>query len=149
MAQKNKKPNQKNWFVQQEERFGANFIEMVRADEMQKGAIRLFRDIARGNINLSTEGQYFTNPQFIENCLIAANSKYVYYSTLFEGLNALSSIDASRVNDANYQATYRNIKLSMEGYGLIYNGLLNIKSSGNLNYLYTLVNQLAPYRFSI
>ena len=149
MAQKNKKSNQKNWFGQQIEKFGPEFISNIRADEAQKGAIRLFRDIARGNINIPTEGQYFLDGQFLENCIVAATSKYVYFSILFEGLEALARTDSTRSSDTNYLAVYRNTKNSMAAYGCILNTLNNIKATGDLGFLYTLVNQLNPYRFSI
>ena len=49
MGQKNNGgKRRKNWFEQQIERFGPDFIDTMRADETQKGAVKVFTDLARG-----------------------------------------------------------------------------------------------------
>ena len=137
----------KNWFEQQVERFGSDFIHSIRADEAQKGAVKVFGDLARGNVNISTEGGYFLDPQFLENCIIAANSKQVFYKYLYEGLNASVRENPNTANDQSFQAVYRNISNSLSAFSYIYQALHGIKETGNLQYLYTLVSQLAPYKY--
>ena len=146
MAQKNGK-KRKSWFEQQAERFGSDFINTIRSDEAQKGAIKVFSDLAYGNVNIPNEGSYFLNQQFLDNCIVAANSKRVYYSYLFSGLNALTASDPAVGNDNNFQATYRIIRGNFEAYSIILNSLHMIRDSGNIQILYSLTNQLAPYKY--
>lgn len=143
------KPNKKrkSWFEQQAERFGPDFIESIRPDDAQKGAIKVFSDIARGNVNIPNEGQYFLNTQFSYNCIVAANSKKVFYGYLLSGLNALTSMDSNVANDANFQATYRIVKGNYEAYSLILNALHTINDTKNIQILYSLANQLIPYKY--
>lgn len=150
MGQKNNGgKRRKNWFEQQIERFGPDFIDTMRADETQKGAVKVFTDLARGNVNIATEGNYFLNAQFLENCCIAANSKRVFNSILFDGLNALNQVNPNVANDTNFQATYRQISNKVQAYTMIYEALCGIRSTGNLQLLYTLVSQLAPFKYNI
>ena len=146
MGQKNNK-KRKNWFEQQIDRFGADFIHSIRADDAQKGAINVFRDLARGNINISTEGGYFLDPQFLENCIVSANSKQVFYRTLLNGLDASVRENPNISTDQNFQIIYRNISNNLNAFIYIYQALYGIKNSQNLQFLYTLVSQLAPYKY--
>ena len=149
MGQKNNGKKRKSWFEQQVERFGPDFINNMSADEMQKGAVKVFTDLARGNVSIATEGNYFLNAQFLENCCIAANSKRVFNSILFDGLNALNQVNPNVANDSNFQATYRQISNKVQAYSMIYEALCGIRATGNLQLLYTLVSQLAPFKYNI
>lgn len=150
MGKQQQRKQQPNWFAQQNQRYGENWITLINAEEMQKGAIRLFRDIARGNINIPKDGAYFTNVQFIDNCIVAANSKIIYYGLLLDGLNALSTTNPEKMRTSNSQAVYRNVKMAFEGYGFIVQAMLAIRASGDyVSNLGVLVNNLIPYKYSL
>lgn len=84
---KNKNPNNKykaqpSFFQVQEQKLGIGFINKMTTDFVQKNALKVFKDIATGNINLEKDIEYFNKYDFVYNLLMAANNNanYNYYS---------------------------------------------------------------------
>lgn len=154
MAQNNRNNNRNNkkrgnWFDQQIQRYETpDFIKQIRPEQLVKDAIRVFRDIARGNIDVEKYGEYFLDPYFIDTCLTAANSKHVLHEISKIGIESLITSPQS----ANYPdaPTVHNYHMrASEGYKIIVNALVSIKMSGDIKYIYAMAAQLSRYRYDI
>ena len=140
--------NQPNYFKQNIQKYGKDFIDKMNARDMQVNTVRVFRDLARGNINPKTEGEYFLNPQFMDACLVAAHSKLVMHSTHYNGVSMLIQNMGPSATQEMYQVADYD-KRCMDAYTTIMSGLQAIQATGNVEYLYTMANNLRNYRNNI
>lgn len=143
---KHQRKAKSNYFQQNIQKFGENFIGQKNAGELEMDAIRVFRDIARGNIDVERDGKYFLNPQFLECCITSASLKLSLYTTQYNGVLMLvnnGTTDQTTISILEYN------KRCMEAYTFIYNHLNNIKVTGDPNYLITMSNNLRNYRNNI
>lgn len=138
--------NQNNYFKQNIQKYGKDFIEKMNARDMQVNVVRVFRDLARGNINAKTEGEYFLNPQFMEACIVAAHSKLVMHSAHYNGVNMMVQ---SGNTDQNILQVLEYDRRCMEAYNIILSNLQAIQASGNTEYLVVMANNLRNYRNNI
>lgn len=125
---------------------GENFLDQMNADRMQKDAIRVFRDLAMGNIKIETEGQFFFNVQFLESCITAAYSKLILHTTHYNGVALLVT---NGIEDATTQSVLAYDKLCSEAYSIIHTNLIALQNTGDLNYLTVMVNNLQRYKYNI
>lgn len=148
MKPTNNKPknNRPNYFKQNIQKFGENFLARKNVNELQMDAIRIFRDIARGNIDIQNEGKYFLDPQFMESCIWSASMKLNLFTTNYRGVLMLYN---SGVNDDNTMAVLDYNKKCMEAYTIIITHLNNIKITADVNYLSAMINNLRNYRNNI
>ena len=145
MRPQNKK-QRPNYFSQNIQRFGENFLRQKNANELEMDSIRIFRDIARGNIDPEADGKYFLEPQFLESCISGASLKLNLFTTNYNGVLMLVN---SGVSDQMTISILEYNKRCMEAYTIIYNHLNNIKVTGDTNYLVTMSNNLRNYRNNI
>lgn len=79
-----KSNNQKkgaNYFNLQFQQLGDGWTGRITTLDVRKSAIRLFKDIANGNIDLEKDIQYFNEPSFTWNLKLAADDNaYANYS---------------------------------------------------------------------
>lgn len=88
MGKKNKfnptkpKKMQPSFFMQQRQKNGDGWLNLVSPEFIRKNALRIFSDLAYGSINPDYEYQYFMNYDFVYNLTLSAydNSKYCYTS---------------------------------------------------------------------
>lgn len=91
MGKKHKKggfnPNKSNQlqpslFMQMRQKNGDSWLNLVSTDFIRKNALRIFKDLAYGNVNTDYEYQYFMNYDFTYNLAQSAydNAKYCYSS---------------------------------------------------------------------
>lgn len=144
------KPNNKkqrpNYFQQNIQRLGENFLNTKNANELEVDSIRIFRDIARGNIDVERDGKYFLNTQFLECCITGASLKLNMHTINHNGVTLLV---ANGNNDPMTLAVLNNNKRCMEAYTIIYTNLNNIKITQDPNYLSVMANNLRNYRNNI
>ena len=145
-----KKPNQRkarpSYFQQNVQRFGTNFLETKNAEQMQRDAVKVFRDIAMGNINMETDGAYFLHPQFLASCIKEAQSMLNIHIVHCNGGTAL--IYAGQADEMVRSVLERDQR-SAQAYKILYDGLCALSATGDLNYLSVLTNNLRNYRFNI
>ena len=135
-----------NYFQQNVQKFGENFISRKNPAELELDAIRIFRDIARGNIDVQKDGPYFLDTQFLESCLTAANLKLNLHTTNYNGVLMLVN---NNLGSSMTMSILEYNKRCMEAYTIIYNHLMNIKATKDINYLTTMVGNLRNYRNNI
>jgi len=94
-----------NYFTSMISKYNGNqdFITYQKPEQIQQSAkTRIFREIVKGQIDFAQYGQYFLNPKFMENVIIAANDCLVEYSTIYQALefydyNMPGSMDVLRL----------------------------------------------------
>lgn len=150
MAVKNNNQKKKgnDYFTQSIQQYGENFLQYKNARDLEMDAIKVFRGLARGNINIDRYGCYFLEPQFLNACVQAAYSKWTYFKISYEGVNLLKdNIFASGMTpDPNIIMILDHHKKSAEAYNIILAGLNNIRSTGDINYIFCLANNLSDFK---
>jgi hypothetical protein len=135
-----------NFFTQNIDRYGENFLDYINARAIQNASINIFRGIAKGKINLDKYGHYFTFNQFLEPCIESARAKYLLYSVSYRGVECLIR---SGISSADVVSVLDYHKRCFEAYSIILQELNNIKVDKDVSHLYIMANKLSQYRFNI
>jgi len=150
------KPNQKNnnnFFTKMIQRYGGDdFLSRINARDIQNSAINLFRDIARGKVDMDKHGHYFLDNQFTDNLLIQANSQHTFHSINFTALNWFIMSNPTQISEDSigvFKGVLEKNRLSYQAYECIIKNLCAVKSTRDLNYLYILTNNLRNFRNNI
>ncbi|MCK9198830.1 MAG: hypothetical protein M0P49_04430 [Bacilli bacterium] len=143
----NRKPN--NYFTQQIQKNGVNFLDTARDDNLARDCVRIFRDLARGNIDITQYGDYFLNPRLISAAISTAYSKQVLYGTSKAGMDLLINSPMCEQNFPHAPVVMNSYSRSFEAYSLILENLIALKNTGNIDFLNTLVSNINKYRNDI
>lgn len=143
MAKKNNGGNKKqrpsalkNTIMQNEYKGDINlYLSMRTPLDMQRDAIRSFRDIGMGNIDLNFEGQVFLNPNFLQNALIACQTKCSQALVRSKGEEELLKHPEYGISQNVIQENLSNDQATLQAYSIIMNALNNICTTGNLEYI--------------
>lgn len=144
----NNKKKGNDYFSQAIQQYGENFLAYKTARDLEMDAVKIFRGLARGNINIDRYGCYFLDQQLMHACIQTAYSKLTLFGISYDGVNMLKdSIFASgQTPDTNIITILDYHKKCAEAYRIIYNGLINVSNTGDINYLICMANSLADYR---
>lgn len=86
MAYNNGRPNQKksrpNWFDNQIQNLGPDFLSKLKVEDIARDCRVIFKDLARGNIDVIKYHQYLCNPDLISTMWAECNKKYNEYNIL-------------------------------------------------------------------
>lgn len=151
------KPNNNNnrkrnsYFSTNIQQKGENFLEQKNAQQLQNDAIRIFRDLARGNVDLEKYGEYFLDPMMIDACIIAATNKVMYHTISYNGVNYMINYLNSMMQavDPNIIMVSEDHRKSMEVYTIILQNMQCIAQTKDLNYLPALINNISRFRQNI
>lgn len=143
---KGKKQN--NYFEQQINRYGDNFLIYKNPAELQMDAIKVFRDLVRGKIDVREYQEYFSNPQFLESCILSASQKFALHNISYNGVNMLvQTMQSQNIPiDQMHTAVLDYHQKASEVYSIILNGLQNYKVTGNIEILIGVVPMTRPFR---
>lgn len=126
---------QNNYFTTMISRYNGNqdFITFLKPEQIQKSAKeRIFREMARGQIDYSQFGNYYLDVKFLENLIVAANDEMIQANVIS---NALYYFDMQFPGDytvSRIHARQENLKMI---YYTIYTRLCNVKFSNDIGYL--------------
>lgn len=154
MAKPNNKKgnkNQNNYFIQNIREKGKDFIHYKNPRELQNDALKIFRELARGQINIEDHGMYFLDPQFLASCVYAAESKYQYHAISQTGVDMYITqiMNSGSMPDSIVVGVKEDHKRKAEAYGLIYQSLCSISYTYDINSLYVLVSKLQNYKYNL
>lgn len=143
--------NQNNYFSQHIRERGENFISFKNSRDLQNDALKIFRELARGQIDINKYGNYFLDPQFLNSCLQAAWNKYSYHSISQTGVDLYISqlMGKGMMPDNTVISVKEDHKRKAEAYTLIYNSLYSLGHTGDTSVLFVLVNQLQNYKYNL
>lgn len=142
--------NNNNYFSRNIQQNGVGFIQLKNAQDIQREALKIFRDIARGNIDFEKYGNYFLDPIFLDNLLIACQSKLTVETILRDGVTMLynSQIQMQQPCDITSMVLQDQLQ-KVEAYTCILQCLTSLKMSKDTAWLYTLSAQLSGYKYII
>lgn len=127
--QKGKRSNNNGYFAQNVQRFGKDFLKRKRPDDVKRDAPRVFKDIAFCNGYVGSITEYFLDPQFVKNLILAANESYQEYSLTVVGLTTYIQQQTGSGVIAPQDQVQEMIVLrskQKEAYDIILAGLNNI-----------------------
>jgi hypothetical protein len=137
--------NYKNYFQQTISRYNSQqFVQFLKPEQIQRAAKeRLFREMVRGQIDYGKYGQYFLDPKFLENLIIAADNELKNNNVCSL---ALSYYDCSF--PGNQDVIYN--KSRFVNLCIIYNNILQrlmtVKATGNVGVMTDIPYVLSSYR---
>lgn|SRR5574344_480075 len=148
MAQNNNNNQQNNYFTNMIRRYNReDFIAQMKPEQIQRSAKeRIFREMVRGQIDYAKLGQYYLDPKFLENLLIAADN---------ELKNNIACATALSFYDLAYPGDTLIIhnKTKFENLSFVYNCILqrlqSLKETGNVGCLTDLQFVLANFKYII
>lgn len=77
---------QPSFFMQQRQKNGDGWLNLVSTEFIRKNAMRIFKDLATGAANTEYEYQYFLNKDFVYNLNVAAYDNASYSYACYVGL---------------------------------------------------------------
>lgn len=122
---RNKPKNQPSWIQQQLQQNGEAFIGRLTTDIIRKNALKIFKDIASGNIDYNRDWKYFGMYTFTYNLFLSAQDNAYYTWTCCSGIMTMlnsGQADSKMVEIAN------ELKLNYDAYSTVMQGLNNILS---------------------
>ena len=160
----NNKNNQKkqfnDYFSTGIKQKGTGFLSFKNPQDLQRDAVRIFRDIARGNIDIEKYEEYFLNPMLLDNMVICANSKLLVETILRDGVSLLYSQQVTMEQNIPLQPgctppsstttiVLQNQMSKVDAYIIIVNCLTSFQQTGDIAWIFTLAAQLNPYKYTI
>ena len=126
---------QNNYFTTMISRYNGSqeFVQFLKPEQIQKSAKeRIFREMARGQIDYSQFGNYYLDNKFLENLIVAANDEMINATVIS---NALYFYDTQFPGDytvARIRARQEQLKVI---YYTIYTRLCNVKYTNDIGCL--------------
>lgn len=122
MKQNNKKRQQTPYLDQLEQQYGPDFLRRLNPLFIKKNALRIFKDLANGNIDLQKHSAYFCEPAFTYNLAVSAQENETYYYWCYAGLinNPMA------MQNATAQKVIKEFQDNWAAYHVLTNGLNNI-----------------------
>lgn len=137
-----------NFFTRNIERFGDKFLEHINANDVQNASISIFRELAKGRVNIDKYGHYFTYNQLLDPCIESARIKLTLYSISYRGVSLLS-MDPNSATTPEVVSVMDYHKKCFEAYTIILQQLNNIKIDKDVSHLYVMINALSRYKYNI
>lgn len=121
-----------------------DYIDKLNPAECTSAPIRVFRDMAKGNFNMDLDGPCFANPTWLTHCINAAYTKLTMHRIHVMGNTLLTEASNGQVSpDMQVVMTYD--QRGFEAYTHIYNGLMTIQQTGDINYLSVIISRIIEY----
>jgi hypothetical protein len=142
----NKKKNDNCYFASMKRRYPdqPNFIIFLKPEQIQRSAKeRIFREMIRGQIEYEEYGQYFNDPKFLENLIIAASDELISNSTCRDALVFYDMNFPGNQSVITERAKKENL---VYVYMYILNKLTDVKMTGNVGLLTDIQYVLSAYR---
>lgn len=134
--------------------YGENWLVGLTVESIQKQADRIFKEMAKGQIDYEKFGQYFLDGKLLENLIIAAGNELEVNTLLCNSLSYYSY--ASQFDPTVMAATagqtaligseLSHLQAMCQIYGLIYNKLKTVKETGNIGFLVDIASMLCNVR---
>ena len=135
-----------NYFQTNIQRFGEDFLDFKKAEEIQRDCKFIFKDMVFGNIDYEKYGMYFMEPRFLEQLIIKSeidSQKHnLKYMALYEFSIKYNNMEASQLAAIEANMFYIT--------NTIHEQLLLVKYNNyNISYLTYLPSKLRDFRNTI
>lgn len=137
-----------NYFNLQFQQLGEGWTAKITTLDVRKSALRLFKDIAAGNIDFDKDVQYFNEPSFTHNLRLAADDNAYYNGTIFNALSASGAQDpyTTQLKEEHYKR-YCAFTIISQSLNTILNGISYNQGIQTAEILQNLIDQIQPYRY--
>lgn len=145
---KNQKPRaiKASWFAEQKKQKGEYFLNNMTSIDISKNINRIIRDIAYKNINIYEEWQYFYNSTVIHTI------KEYCMKTIDENNAYITALNIAKTNFASCRVynDLLNVHIKrLRFYQVLLYYINTILATKNLNYMYSMMNELFNIRFDM
>ena len=132
-----------NYFKQNIDKLGLEFISLVTPDQIQSQAKRIVKELVKGDIELEKYGQYFLDMKFLDNLIIGISNELDEQSLYSE---AVSFYRLYHPNTPNISIRENHLQVLCYIYGVILSKLNVVKNTQNIGYLSDTSALLYNYR---
>ena len=140
--------NDYNYFTQNIQRMGEEFLMLKNSKDFQREAPNIFRQLARRQIDLEMYGHFFLEKQFLESCINVANEQILMNKAISIGLGYY--VDSMTYMNGGVDPYFLTIlkmyRDKCEAYTIIHQHLCLLRDSGNINYIKSLASVLTTNR---
>lgn len=112
---------------------------------IERYALKMFRDIAFGSVDMSEVQVLFRDPGFVSNALKAAYEKLQSVSVHVEAIG----IARPYITNPKLMEVYNDDARKLECYTLIYQTISQIQMTGDVGFLLALANKLPNYKYNM
>jgi len=127
---------QNNYFTSMIAKYGGkeDFVVFLKPEQIQRAAKeRIFREMARGQIDYGQFGKYYLDGKFLENLIVAANNELVNSQVIVQALYWYDLyVSVGDLNVARVRTRQQNLAFI---YDCIYTRLYQVKMTGDIGYL--------------
>lgn len=143
--------NNNNYFAKNIRERGKDFLCYKNARELYNDSRKVFREIAKGQIDLLQYGEYFLDQQFLECCIQSSYTEFAKSSISMQGVELLISqaFNNGQPVDQLTIAVKEDHKRKAEAYCIIYQVMMGIKATHDLNNLFVLPSKLKDYKYNL
>ena len=137
-----KKPS--NYFINNIERLGENFLEYKNSKDIYFDCPSIFRQLGKRQIELDKYGHFFFDIPFLDGCITACNQRANFYGWSFNGMYAM----IEKYKACGQAAPQEIIAVSdthlnaWRAYNTIHYYLYQMRLTGNIQFLYRLADIL-------
>lgn len=124
-----------NYFTSSIKRYGGNvdFISLLRPEEIQRSAKeRIFKEMVRGKIDYTEFGQYFLEPNFLANLIIACDNELTNNVVVTKALELYDLTYPGHIEVIHNRTKHTNLVMI---YSVLLERLRALELSGNIGVL--------------
>ena len=126
---------QNNYFTTMISRYNGieDFIPFLKPEQIQRSAKeRIFREMARGQIDYSQFGKYYLDNKFLENMIVAANDELINTEIICRSLLLMDTMYPGDLNVTRVRTRQEVLRFI---FNIIYTRLYNVKMTNDIGYL--------------
>lgn len=143
----NKKKQRPNYFQNNMNMFGDDFIARKTPIDIQKDAKRIFSDLSYGNIDIQRDAIFFTNVNFLINLRTVALDNYKYHAFTSNGMKQIINQSTTNQVEEHFIKVLEIHDRCAAAYGIVLHYLDNIlQNKGATINLTEMVRELQAYR---
>ena len=123
-----------NYFTSSIKKYGtADFISMLRPEEIQRSAKeRIFREMVKGKIDYTEFGQYFLEPNFLANLIIACDNELTNNVVVSNALELYDLTFPGHIEVIHNRTKHQNLVFI---YATLLDRLRTVELTGNVGVL--------------
>ena len=143
----NEKKMKNNYFTQNVQRKGENFLAEMRPDTLSRDAIRIFREMTQGRINFQDCEQYIGDPTMLATLINVSYNRWAECNIIHESLAYYISQNsaAGHVINEGYISAQEKYKSMRDVYAIINCGLQTYYNTRHVGDLIAMGNILNKY----
>lgn len=148
----------RNYFTQQIQKGGENFLNSKTPRDLSNDAERIFRDLVRGNIDVRQYSGFLLNPSLLETLITKAGTQYNYWwgirtavDNYIQQMNAMkqSNIPVDSQTELIFGGIINDAIAKFTVYQNLYNCLLCVRENQVVDPLEQLPRVVGNYKYSI